>query len=398
MKNWQPAFILVLFCSTALFGRPLRLEVSAASAILVNADSGRVLFEKKATEAAFPASITKIATVLYVLEKHAGRLNGEAIATGTALRQISPGEKERVNFSPPYILESDGVSLGIQKGEMMPVADLLYGMMLASGNDAANVLAENMDSSLDAFIGNFNGFLRQIGCLNTTFYNPHGLHHPDHKTTAYDMSLIARRAMSLPFFREIVSSASYTCAKTNCHPPRELRQFNSLLRKGIHYYPNAIGIKTGFHARAKFTLVAAAEQSGRMLVAVLLGCESKEARYTDAKKLFEAAFDEQKVSRLLFRKNQVFEREVAGGKERLPATLHEDVSIEYYPAESVPVRAFLHWQENLAAPIAKGTHLGELQITTESGDILATADLFAKRNVGAKWDYRFFNFFKKLFK
>src|SRR6185437_6437502 len=143
-------------------------------------------------------------------------------------------------------------------GEEMPLKEYLYGMMVRSGNDAANVIAEYVSGSIPTFMQELNDYLKQIGCLNTTFCNPHGLHHPDHKTTAFDMALLTREAMKNPVFREIVSTVRHKRPKTNKRPAAVLVQTNRIIKSGTqYYYPKAIGVKTGYHSRAQNTLVAA---------------------------------------------------------------------------------------------------------------------------------------------
>lgn len=283
---------LVLLClclSFALYAKPIDLEVEAKGAILMNADTGAVLYEKQAHARFSPASTTKIATTLFALEQRDLALDRMATVSGECLKGRPLKDRDH-----PYWLDSDGTMLGIKRGEVLSFDTLLHGMMLVSGNDAANVVAETLGGNIPTFVERMNTYIQGLGCLNTQFRNPHGLTHPEHFSSAYDMALITRRALQISKFREIVSTLSFIKPKSNKQPEREIKLTNPLLKPNSrYYYPKAIGVKTGYTLDAQDTLVAAAEQDGRTLIAVLLGSKKKSgARFTDAKKLFEAAFSE----------------------------------------------------------------------------------------------------------
>lgn len=282
--------LLFLTLASVLCGKPLDVKVRAPSAILMNGDTGAILYEKHAHTQVYPASTTKIATALCILEETKGILDKKATVSAESLKMKGNGD-------PAYGLESDGTMMQLVRGEVHTYEALLHGLMLASGNDAANVLAESICGSVPTFVDKMNAYAKSLGCKNTHFCNPHGLHHPEHYSTAYDMCLIARGALKHPKVRQVVSSISYTIPKTNKQPVREIKQPNGLIKAGPHHYPKAIGLKTGFHSAAKYTLVAAAEHEGRTLVAAVMGADKSADRYIDAKALFEAAFAEKKRER-----------------------------------------------------------------------------------------------------
>ncbi|EKE08412.1 MAG: hypothetical protein ACD_17C00181G0006, partial [uncultured bacterium] len=156
--------------------------MGAASAILMNADTGALLFEKHAHVPSYPASITKIGTTLYILDQEV-QLDQVCVVSTESLKRRPSTDWEKY---PPYWLDKDGTTMGLKIGEALTVEALLHGLLMVSGNDAANVLAENIGSgSVPQFIERVNEYLRKIGCKNTQFSNPHGLTHPDHWTTAY---------------------------------------------------------------------------------------------------------------------------------------------------------------------------------------------------------------------
>lgn len=385
MRLW-----LLLSCSISLMGKPLDIEVNARSAILMNADTGAVLFEKHAHIPLPPASTTKIATALYVLEKGED-LNRTVKVSAECLKGKPIQERD---LFPPHWLESDGTMMGLKRGEVLSLDSLLHGLMLVSGNDAANVIAESVGGTVPDFMVLLNEYLQSIGCQNTQFSNPHGLTHPQHYSTAYDMALMTRRALRLPKFRQVVSTLSYQKPKTNKQPAAEIKLTNPMLKpKSRYYYPKAIGVKTGHTSEAQDTLVAAAEHEGRTLIAVILGSPNKSgARYEDSKRLFEMAFSQKKESRLLIGTDYLFTKEMPGSKLPLKANLAKSLTIEYFPAEEPQCKAALHWNTG-ELPIRKGQKVGEVHIQDERDQLLQKGDLIATEDLKGSL---FFTLRKKL--
>lgn len=371
--------IFSFFCLAvlSLFSRPLEVEVSARSAIVMNADTGAILYEKNPYIPMYPASTTKIATALYVLEQKNPDLEQMMIVSSEALK-IKP-EKGREEV-PAYWGEVGGSKMGLMKGEVLPLEALLHGLMRVSGNDAANVIAENLCGSIPDFVAEMNQYIQFLGCKNTHFCNPHGLHHEEHLSTAYDMCLIMQRALQNPKFREIVSNNYYQKPKTNKQPAAEIEQKNPLLKPGKYYHSKVIGAKTGFHSKAKYTLVAVAEEEGRTLIAVLFGCDKRVDRYEDAMRLFDLAFGEKKETSVFFDRSHPFSYSIEGAKTPLQAHLKEDLSVSYFPSEEPTCRAFVHW-EPMVLPIYKGQKVGEVHISDSSGVVLQSGDLIAKEDV-----------------
>jgi serine-type D-Ala-D-Ala carboxypeptidase (penicillin-binding protein 5/6) len=370
-------FWLSVLFGFSLYSRPLEVEVSARSAILMNAETGAVLYEKHAHIPMPPASITKIATAAYVLDQKSVPLDQSLTVSQEALK-IKP-QNGSGDF-PSYWGEIDGTKMGLVRGETVPLDALLFGLMRKSGNDAANVIAENLSSSIPEFTSELNQYVRYLGCDNTNFCNPHGLHHEDHFTTAYDMALITKRALEIPKFRELVSNTYYKKPQTNKQAAEELVSANKLIRPGKYFYSKAIGVKTGFHSKAKYTLVGAAENKGRTLIAVLLGCENKEARYADAIRLFDLAFTEKLETRVFFNREHLFSHGIEDAKSPLKAALQEDLAISYFPSEEPMCRAFVHW-DPLDLPIKQGQKVGQVQICDGNGTILEVGELVAKEAV-----------------
>jgi D-alanyl-D-alanine carboxypeptidase (penicillin-binding protein 5/6) len=351
----------------------LDIEVRAPSAILMNAETGAVLFEKHAHVPANPASTTKISTALYVLETQVD-LQKLTTVSREALKRKPISERDRL---PSYWLEPDGTMMQIKIGEILSLDTLLHGLMLISANDAANVIAETVGGTIPQFVDLMNEYLQSIGCKNTKFSNPHGLTHHEHWSTAYDLAMMTRRALKFPKFRELVSTLVYVKPKTNKQAQSELRHTNPLLKPGSrYYYSKAIGVKSGYTHAAKQNLVAAAEHEGRTLIAVLLGCEEKGVRFEDAKKMFEAAFNEPKSTRRLIGPENIFTKELSGAKEPLKSALVKPLTITFFPAEEPKCKAALHWcvQE---LPIRKGQKVGEVHILDDQGVFIQKGDLIA---------------------
>lgn len=370
---------LFLFLTTSLYAGGLRLSVQGESAILMNAKTGKVLFEKNAYAQAYPASTTKIATALVALHKARGQLDKIIAADREALASISPQAKKQSNYrSPPHWLESDGTHIGIKKGEEICLFDLLHGLMLTSANDAANVIAIGLGGSVSKYMEEVDTYLKNIGCKSTHFNNPHGLHHPEHVTTAYDLAMMAKTGLKDPVFRKIVSTVRYTCPQTNLEEERTFIQGNYLLKSGSHNYPKAIGVKTGYTQVAGKNLVAAAHSEGRELIVVAMGYRGPRSElYDDVIKMFEAGFNEPRMSRALLPKGeQKLTVKVKGGHGRLRTYLAEALSYEFYPTEEVPVKAALTW-EIPPLPIIRGTPVGKVKVLDDRGSVLLESPLLA---------------------
>ena len=389
--------LIFIFFVFSLFSKPLEIDLFAKNAILIDAKTKKILFEKRAFEKAYPASITKIATALYVLDQKKELLDEYVKATEEALYIIDSDKKKANNYRfPAYYLEPDGTSFDLKKGEIIKLNTLLYALMLISGNDAANVIAENISGTIPLFMKELNSYITNLGCKDTFFLNPHGLHHPDHKTTAYDMAVVTQRAMQIPKFRHIVSTLSYTTSKTNRQNRKEIKQYNRLMKEGKYYYPFATGVKTGYHSLANYNLVAAAEYKDRSLIAVLLGGEKAEYRYIDAKRLFDKAFAEEKQNKTIFDKNKTFLAKIDGAKSSLEAYLIKDFIYNYYPSEEGDIKAYIVWGD-LRLPIKKDQLVGYIELKDESNALLQKEPIYSKEDVKKKFFRSIKDFILKMF-
>jgi serine-type D-Ala-D-Ala carboxypeptidase (penicillin-binding protein 5/6) len=391
---------LAFFCFAVLSplqASPIKVEVSAKGAILMNGETGAVLWEKNARVPLYPASTTKMITALYALEKKGDALDELVTASYDAVATVHPHVRRAgTPQHPPYRLEFGGTHMGIKVGESLPLRALIYGLMLTSGNDAANVIAQHVSGNISTFMEELNSFVHKKGCLQTVLHTPHGLPHPDHKTTAYDLGILAREALRNPLFREVAKTTQYTRPQTNKQPESTLYQHNALVKPGQFFYPKAIGIKTGYTLSGGYTMVAAAEDPQRKLIAVILGCEKIEQRYKDAIALFEAGFNEKKVSRTLFSKGfDLFAYQVEGGKIPLQAYLSQDIILDYFPSEEPLFKVAVLWQVP-APPILTGQKVAEMQVLSQENQLLSSAPLFAVRAVEPTFRYQVYLAWQKI--
>ncbi len=365
---------LFLFLFGIVGAEPLRLDISSKSAILINAETGAILYGKDPYAACYPASITKIATALYALEKKGHALDEQVAATRQCVARVSPVAKHAdYDRYPSHLIETDWSNVGIRAGEIFSLRTLLYALLLSSGDDAANVIAHQVSGDFGKFMDELNTFMASKGLKNTYFRNPHGLHHPEHRTTAYDMAMLTREGLKHPFFRQAVRTIKHPRPKSDTF----FHQSNKLLRSGPHFYPKAVGVKTGYTSHAGFTLVAAAEHEGRTLIAVVLGAPDAPSRYRDATRLFEAAFAQKPQMRTYFSAEQDrFSTPIRGAAKALEGALDIDLKMTYYPAEEPAVKPHLVW-DNVKLPIEAGQRVGELQLIDDKGALVKAAPLFA---------------------
>lgn len=253
--------VAALVTTPARAAPPTAPEISARAAVVIDDDTGQVLYAHNAQVLLPPASLTKIVTAVVVLEH-------------TYLNQPV---RVRADWDELY----DSSIMGLTAGEVLTVEELLYGLMLPSGNDAALALARAVAGSEAAFVRLMNAKMRWLGLAGSHFSNSHGLHDDSHDTTAYEIATVARYGLRNPVFAKIVATPQLTVHSRGVYP---LRNTNRLLRS----YRGAYGVKTGYTEEALMTLVAAAERDGRRLVTAILGSTNT---FADAQQLFDYAFD-----------------------------------------------------------------------------------------------------------
>ena len=256
-----------LFCGfapvNAELARPADAACSARAMALVDGDTGELLYCKNCDKRMEPASTTKICTAITVLENQ------------TLLDLPMPIPDEAVGV--------EGSSLYLQKGEMLTVRDLLYGLMLQSGNDCAVALAVIVGGSVDGFVAMMNETAQKAGATNTNFVNPHGLHHDEHYTTAYDLCKISYYAMQNELFREIVATKQH---RTPYHGHDYDRNFPNK-NKILYNYEGGNGIKTGYTKKSGRCLVSSATRNGKTYICTVLDCYDM---WEESMRLLDKAF------------------------------------------------------------------------------------------------------------
>lgn len=302
--------------------------VSAEKAIVVDGLTGRVLYEKNADKRSLIASTTKIMTALVVCEQ-CNVLDRVAIP------------KEAVGI--------EGSSIYLKEGEILTVQELLYGMMLHSGNDAATALAIYCGGTVEGFAQLMNDKAHRLGLKNTHFVNPHGLDAPDHYSTAEDLARLADYAMENPLFSRTVS------AKTVTIGDRYLRNHNKLLWQ----VEGADGVKTGFTKAAGRILVSSAERQGRRIIAVTINAPDD---WKDHKTLIEEAFSRYRVQTLITKGEHLGTLEVAGGTAGQVELLAAD-DFAFAMAEGEKWELTLPDPGFVYAPIARGQMAGYAHIS-----------------------------------
>ncbi|MEG0049877.1 MAG: D-alanyl-D-alanine carboxypeptidase family protein [Clostridia bacterium] len=359
-------------------------QLYAKSAILIEASTGSVIFEKNADDVMFPASTTKIMTVLL------------GIMMGDMTQKVVMTE------SAAYV-ESGSATIPLDVGEDINFKDLLYATMVRSGNDGANLIAETIGGDIPTFVEQMNKAAQMYGCTSTNFVNPHGLHDDNHYTTARDMAKIAKAAMENEMFRDIVKTYNYSLPGSNLRRARVLlgtsEQFlNPNITDNEFYYPYGIGIKTGNTARAGQCFVGAAEKDGVELISVVF-YTTQNGRWTDTKKLMEYGFTQfvSMTPQQMYNQNPILV-ETSGfsledknmGRLELeikPTEGARTVQIVATKAEmeamarNIKQTALIEYTRDFTAPIEKGEVMGILTYYPADGGSAVVYNLIAQRTI-----------------
>ncbi len=397
MRSYLSYFFL--FCALGCLSSLAAFELSlqSQSAIVINAETGKVLFAKESNKPLYPASTTKILTAWYILETLPfEELQRKICVQKEDIKIIHAAEKfAHLDSYPPYILEHDGINFGLKPGEEISLYDLLHLCLIGSSNDAANVLAKAVGGSIPQFCANVTKFIQEKGLFSTSFVNPHGLYHKEHFTTAQDMVYAAAQAMHNPHFRTIVKMLSFSSDKgTNKREQLFCKQGNRLLKPGKWFYAPSIGIKTGYTSKSQYNLVAAAQKEGRVLIAAVFGAPSADVRYQEVIKLFEKAFQEPLISRTLFSKNSDLFSTSLKNKKKVKACLTEDVTFSYYPSEGGPESSVIDW--NIPPlPLRKGEEVGQMLVLGKNQEILARVPIVALEDIEQSPLEKIYSFFQE---
>lgn len=368
-------FVIILLFSNYSFAADTELTINSEVAILMDSSTGKILFEKNSKEKRYPASTTKILTAIIAIENC--NLDDKVTASYDAVMAIPSGYS----------------NAAIQVGEELTIKQLLEVFLVHSANEAGYVLAEHVGGSIESFATMMNTKAMEIGCNDTHFTNPSGIHDEDHYTTAYDLALIAKYCMQNTTFRNIVSQKSCTIPSTNKYEERTFNTTNDLLklnnttRKDNYYYKYAIGIKTGYTSQAKNCLVSASNKDGFELISVVLGATQTEeglsARYIDSRNIFEYGYENYTIRKIKSKDDIVTQIDVPKATrdtKNLNLCMSSDITALVSKSEnSNDILPTITINENISAPISKGAIIGTIKYTID--EVEYSADLLAANDV-----------------
>lgn len=334
---------------------------TAKSAILVDNATGKVLFEKNADERLAPASMTKLGSMLLIME---------AIDSG------------KISLDDEVTISEEAASMGgsqvfLEAGEVYKVHDLLKGVAIASGNDAVVALAEKIAGSQSEFVDAINKRFKEIGATNTNFVNAHGLDTENHYSTARDMSIIARELLKHERILEYTSIYEEYLEK-NDGTKTWLVNTNKLVR----FYNGVDGLKTGFTENAGYCLTATAKKDNFRLISVVMGEDSTENRSSDTVKMLNYGFNTFKVNIIKTNDEILGKVRVEGGKENYAdIVLLNDATELLKNTDDISKYEFILKVDTIKAPVKKGDIVGSAEIIDNEGNIVDEVDVTVNKDI-----------------
>ncbi|MGI6098004.1 MAG: D-alanyl-D-alanine carboxypeptidase family protein [Dethiobacteria bacterium] len=353
--------LLLLSESSSVFAQDFALKAEAA--LLMDTASGTILFEKNMHEPLYPASITKLMTVLLALEDIE---NGKVSL------------KDRVVVSEKAA-EMGGSQIFLSAGDELELEDLIIGMLVGSGNDAAYATAEYLSGSLEAFVERMNERARELGMKNTSFRNPHGLHDEEHYMSAYDISILAREILKYPRVHEwatIWADEHFLQGQI-----RAGEVYLSNTNRLVRYYQGCDGLKTGFTSEAGNSICATAKRGDTRFLAIILGAPSSDIRYEEARMLLDYAFANYQSVPVVGAGEEIAVLPVEKGKSTaVDVVTSVHLSLLLDKGATTQIEKEIELPEKLLAPVGEGEPLGRL-IVKQQGTELAEVDLIAAEGV-----------------
>ncbi len=349
-------------------------ELSAKSAILMEAGSGKVIFEKNPHESLPPASVTKIMTMLLAME---------AIERGDLKYTTMITASERAK-------SMGGSTIFLDTGEKMSVDDLLKGVAVASGNDACVALAEHISGSCEAFAALMNERAAKLGMKDTHFVNCNGLDDDSHYTSAYDIAIMSRELLKhkdilkyTNIWMDSLRDGKFQLANTN---------------KLIRFYSGANGLKTGSTSKAGCCISATAKRDGMQLIAVILGAPTSKQRFADASSLLNYGFSNFAVNSYGEEGEDVDCVKVSGGKSNtVMGVVGRNACVLLEKNKAKNVKVHINLPESIDAPIKKGQQIGDIVITLD-GETVTTSPICAKSDIGKKNAFNYMgDYVRKMF-
>lgn len=336
------------------------LELNATSAIMIEASTGEILFQKNIDEKLAPASMTKMMSMLLVME---------AIENGSLKwdEEVTASEKAS---------SMGGSQIFLKAGEKMTVTDLLKGMAIASGNDATVALAERIAGTEEEFVKKMNAKAQELGLKNTNFVNATGLNADNHYSSAYDMAIIAKALVVHEKILDFTSTYEDYLRK-DTDSPFWLVNTNRLVR----FYTGVDGLKTGYTSEAGYCLTATAKRDGMRLITVVMKEDTIQKRSSDTSKLFDYGFNIYKVKNIIDDTTVISKAKVELG-EKTTANIVAQKSITIISKKSDAERNISYdvKLDRLVAPIQKGEKVGTIDIM-ENGKVISTIDATIGENI-----------------
>ena len=364
----------------AINATELDANINSEAALIMESSTGKVIYEKNGNEIKYPASTTKIMTAILAIEN-------------CDLDELATASEYAISSIPYGYATAD-----IRVGEALSIKDLLYVLMLHSANESAIIIAEHISGSVDKFSKLMNEKAKEIGCKNTHFINPNGIHDDNHYSTAYDLALIANYCMQNKTFREIVKTTSYTLPNTSSYQeePRTFTNTNSLVvpssenNPNKYYYQFATGVKTGYTTPAKNCLISSAQKNGIEYICVVLGADSsyennehKSFRYLDSISLFNYAFENFDF-KTINSKNDIIETiqidNADSSNKDLKILIASDITaLINNETSKKDIKPQIVLKENLQAPIIEGEIVGTINYNING--LSYTTDLLAGNDI-----------------
>ena len=360
--------ITLIFFSNNFVYANSDLEIDAKASLIVERNTGKVIYEDNSEIENYPASVTKILTAILTIENC--ELNDIVTVSKEAISNIPQGYV----VAPLYV------------DEQISVKDLLYALMLKSSNDAAYVLAEHVGGSTQGFADMMNKKAKEIGCKNTHFINPNGIHDDEHYTTAYDLYLIADYSMKNKTFAKIVSTYKYTLNATNKYKYKNRVMENTnyfLNQKSSLYNKNVKGIKTGTTLQAGNCLVTNYSKDGMDYISVILGAKTKISKFTETNKMIKYSFDNYKLTTLFKKGDEIESIEVQKGTKEtkdLSLVISDDITVfNNVKIKKEDMTPEITLNDEIKAPIKQGDVIGTIKVNVD--DLEYEAKLLASHDV-----------------
>lgn len=367
-------FIIFLILFGMIRVKALELTSYSESAILIEPTTNTILYELNKDERKAPASMTKLMTMLIIVEEI---------------------DKGNIKLNDMVTISQNAADMGgsqvfLEANMEIEVEQLLKGIAIASGNDAAVAMAEYIAGSTDEFVEMMNQKVKELGLVNTHFANVHGLDTDDHYSTAYDMAQIARELLKHELILDYTSLYEDYLIK-----PDGSKTWLVNTNKLVRFYDGVDGLKTGYTENAKYCLTATAKREKIRFITVTMGVDSSEHRSNDTTSMFNYGFANYKINNVVKKGQVIGEIEIKGGKKNIGEMVAKEEINDLIKKGDKKDYSYNIKRKNIKAPILKGDVVGTLEVIDNNGKKVKTIDLVSKESVNK---HSFFSLFGKLFK